>query len=333
MSELRKDPVTGRWVIISTERRKRPSDFQLDPVVATPDPSCPFCEGHEQMTPPEILATRHNGGGGNQPGWELRVIPNQFPVLRVEGTLDRQAEGLFDKMNGVGAHEVIIESPRHEETLATMGEEAVEGVLWACRERVLDLKRDQRFRYIIIFKNHGRAAGATLAHSCSQIIALPIVPREVRDEVDGARAHFVAKERCVYCDIVRQELGDRRRVIAENADMAVVAPFAPRFPFETWVLPKQHRSLFEDAPRHEYASLARVLGDLLRRMNATLDRPPYNLLIHSAPVVEQAGEYYHWHVEVIPKLTKVAGFEWATGFYLNPTSPEEAAQVLRDARV
>jgi UDPglucose--hexose-1-phosphate uridylyltransferase len=205
-------------------------------------------------------------------------------------------------------------------------------VLWACRERISDLKRDQRFRYIIIFKNHGAAAGASLDHSCSQLIALPIVPREVRDEVDGARVHFQTKERCVYCDIVRQETADGRRMIAENADMVAVAPYAPRFPFETWILPRRHQALFEEAPRHEYASLARMLGDILRRMNKALQLPPYNLLIHSAPVVEKAGEYYHWHVEIIPKLTKVAGFEWATGFYLNPTAPEEAAQVLRDIR-
>jgi UDPglucose--hexose-1-phosphate uridylyltransferase len=332
MSELRKDPVTGRWVIISTERRKRPADFLLESVHPTPDPDCPFDEGHEHMTPREILALGRNGSGPDGPGWALRVIPNQFPVLRVEGTLDRQGEGLFDKMSGIGAHEVIIESPRHEDTLATLDERAVEQVLWAFRERVQDLKRDQRFRYIIIFKNHGAAAGASLDHSCSQLIALPIVPREVRDEVDGARNHYKTKERCVFCDILKQESEDGRRLIAENADVAALAPYAPRFPFETWLLPRRHQSLFEDAPRHEYASLARLLGDILRRMNKALRFPPYNLLIHSAPVLEPAGEYYHWHVEIIPKLTKVAGFEWATGFYLNPTSPEEAAQVLRDAR-
>src|ERR671918_1742038 len=227
MSELRKDPVTGRWVIISTERRKRPSDFRLDPVHPLADLGCPFCEGHEHMTPRELLAYRRNGLAANQAGWELRVVPNQFPVLRVEGSLDRQGEGLFDKMNGIGAHEVIIETPRHEETLATMSDAAVEQVLWACRERVLDLKQDRRFRYIIIFKNHGAAAGASLDHSHSQLIALPIVPREVRDEVDGARAHFASKERCVFCDIVRQEAKDSRRFIAENADMVAVAPYAP----------------------------------------------------------------------------------------------------------
>ena len=331
MSELRKDPVTGRWVIISTER-KRQSDFLLESVQTAPDSSCPFCEGHEQMTPPELLAVGRDGGGPDTPGWTLRVIPNQRPVLRVEGTLDRQGEGLFDKMNGIGAHEMIVESPRHEDTLATLDEGAVEQVLLAAAARVQDLKRDQRFRYIVIFKNHGAAAGASLDHSHSQLIALPIVPREVRDEVDGARVHYEKKERCVFCDILRQEAADGRRLIAENADMVAVAPFAPRFPFETWILPRRHQSLFEDAPRQAYPALARLLVDILRRMNKALRVPPYNLPIHSAPVGEPAGEYYHWHMEIIPKLTKVAGFEWATGFYLNPTPPEEAAQVLRDVR-
>jgi UDPglucose--hexose-1-phosphate uridylyltransferase len=332
MPELRKDPVTGRWVIISTERRKRPTDFRLESVTIPPDSACPFCDGHEHMTPRELLAHRHNGSGPNSPGWDLRVIPNQFPVLRVEGTLDRQGEGLFDKMNGIGAHEVIIESPRHEDTLATMTEAAVEQVLWAFRARVQDLKQDRRFRYIIIFKNHGAAAGAALDHTHSQLIALPIVPREVRDEVEGAKAHFTQKERCVFCDILHQELADGRRLIAETADIVAVAPYAPRFPFETWILPRRHQSLFEDAQRNEYTALARVLVDILSRMNRALRNPPYNLLIHSAPLSEPAAEFYHWHVEIIPKLTKVAGFEWATGFYLNPTAPEEAAQVLRDAR-
>jgi UDPglucose--hexose-1-phosphate uridylyltransferase len=300
--------------------------------IAVRDDSCPFCEGHEEMTPRELLVYGRNGSAPDTRGWTLRVVPNQFPVLRVEGGLDRRGEGLFDKMNGIGAHEVIIESPRHEDTLASMDERAVEQVLSAAAARVQDLKRDRRFRYVIIFKNHGAAAGASLEHSHTQLIALPIVPREVRDEVDGSRLHFQTKERCVFCDILQQEATDGRRLIAENADVVALAPYAPRFPFETWILPKRHQALFEDAPRQEYVSLARLLGDILRRMNKALQFPPYNLLIHSAPVAEAAGEYYHWHVEIIPKLTKVAGFEWATGFYLNPTSPEEAAQVLRDIR-
>jgi len=330
MSELRKDPVTGRWVIISTDRRKRPNDFRLESVHISPDPTCPFCEGHEQMTPPELLAVRNNGSRPNMPGWNLRVVPNQFPVLRVEGTLDRQGEGLFDKMNGIGAHEVIIETPDHKASLATLPATSVERVLWAFRERVLDLKQDKRFRYILIFKNHGAAAGASLDHTHSQLIALPVIPRNVRDEISGARQHYQHKERCVYCDIVRQELDQRARVISENADFVALSPYAPRFPFETWLLPKRHGSNFEEAPRHEYETLARILKDTLQRMNRALESPPFNLIIHSAPFTESAQDFYHWHVEIMPKLTKVAGFEWGSGFYINPTAPEEAADVLRE---
>ena len=329
MADLRKDPVTGRWVIISTERQKRPSDFQIETVTTKGDALCPFCQGHEDKTPPEILAYR-NGGG-----WDVRVVPNKFPALRVEGDLDREGEGLFDRMNGIGAHEVIIETPHHGQTFATMGEAAIEKVFWAWRERVIDLKRDFRLRHIVIFKNHGASAGASLEHSHSQLIALPIVPRELKEELDGAKRHFKQRERCVFCDIVRQEGREGTRVIAESADFMALAPYAPRFPFETWLMPKRHRARFEDTTPGEFASLARMLKDILQRMNATLLTPPYNLIVHSAPLHDEPGanEFYHWHVEVMPKLTRVAGFEWGTGFYINPTGPEEAAEVLRKTKV
>ena len=333
MPELRKDPVTGRWVIISTERRKRPSDFHIERASTLGASECPFCAGREDLTPREVLAYRHNGGGANSPGWELRVVPNKFPALMVEGGLEREAEGMFDRMNGVGAHEVIIETPDHAKTLASMSEVEIERVLWAYRERILDLKKDIRFRYILIFKNHGAAAGATLEHTHSQLIALPIVPDFVREEIDGARQHFAAKERCVFCDIIRQEIAAGRRVILESADMVALAPYAPRFPFETWLLPRRHGARFEEAPRQEYEGLARLLKAVLTRMDRALESPAYNLIIHSSPFSEETGEYYHWHVELIPKLTKVAGFEWGTGFYINPTAPEEAARVLRDVRL
>ena len=236
-------------------------------------------------------------------------------------------------MNGIGAHEVIIESPDHTQSLATLPVASVERVLWAYRERVLDLKQDKRFRYILIFKNHGAAAGASLEHPHSQLIALPIIPRNVRDEISGARQHHQQKERCVYCDIVRQELDQQTRVIAENADFVAVSPYAPRFPFETWILPKRHGAHYEEAPRHEYEALARVLKETLQRMNRALESPPFNLIVHSAPFTEASGEFYHWHVEIIPKLTKVAGFEWGSGFYINPTAPEEAAEVLRGVTI
>ena len=333
MPELRKDPVTGRWVIISTDRQKRPHDFRFERAAVIGREHCPFCPGHEALTPPEVMAYRHNGSAPNTPGWEVRVVPNKYPALQVEGTLDRLGDGLYDRMSGIGAHEVIIETPQHDRTLAAMSEPEIVQVLWAYRERMLDLKRDIRLRYILIFKNPGAAAGATLEHTHSQLIALPIVPDFVREEIDGARRHFAIKERCVFCDILHQDLNDGARVILENADVAVIAPYAPRFAFESWLLPKRHGSRFEEAPRHEYESLARGLKTLLQRMDRALEQPSYNLIVHSSPFSEDVGETYHWHLEILPKLTRVAGFEWGTGFYINPTAPEEAARVLRSVRL
>ena len=332
MPELRKDPVTGRWVIISTERRKRPSDFRLERPALVGSGVCPLCVGREDLTPPEVLAYRQNGGAPNSPNWDLRVVPNKFPALQVEGTLDREGEGMFDRMNGIGAHEVIIETPDHDRTLASMSEPEIERVLFAYRDRIVDLKKDFRLKYILIFKNHGAAAGATLEHTHSQLIALPIVPDFVREEIDGARRHFAAKERCVFCDIVHQDVRDGRRVIVENADIVALAPYAPRFAFETWLLPKRHGARFEEAPRHDYESLARMIKVVLQRMDRALESPAYNLILHTSPFSQDTSEIYHWHLELMPRLTKVAGFEWGTGFYINPTSPEEAARVLRAVR-
>ena len=331
MPELRKDPVTGRWVIISTDRRNRPNDFLLERASVIGAEHCPFCAGHEGMTPPEVLAFR-NGSAPNGPGWDLRVVPNRFPALQVEGTLDREGEGLFDRMSGIGAHEVIIESPDHSKMLATLSEPEIERVLWAFRERILDLQRDSRFRYILVFKNHGAAAGATLEHSHAQLIALPIVPAFVREEIDGAKRHFKAKERCVFCDVIRQEVAAGERIIHETADIVAMAPYASRFPFETWILPRSHGARFEEAPRRVYERLAQMLKSVLGRMNHALESPSYNLIVHNSPFSDDVGAFYHWHVELMPKLTRTAGFEWGTGLYINPTSPEEAAQVLRDAK-
>ncbi len=331
MPELRKDPIYGRWVIISTERSRRPSDFAPEerrPIGGF----CPLCEGNEDRTPPEVLAFRDNGTPPNSPGWFLRVVPNKFPALRIEGELDREGEGIYDKMNGIGAHEVVIETPQHSETLSTLPLRGVEKVLWAYRERIVDLRRDQRLRHVLVFKNYGSAAGASLEHSHSQIIALPIVPTRVREEIEGSKNYFLYKDRCVYCDIIRQELRQRRRVIAENSGFVSIAPFASRFPFETWILPKIHQPSYEQMEALLYGPAAEILSDTLRRMRQVLDDPPYNYIIHTSSYPEQDRDYYHWHIEIMPKLTKVAGFEWGTGFYINPTPPEEAAEYLREAR-
>ncbi len=332
MPELRKDPITGRWVIIATDRAKRPTDFSRDQVTLLGAANCPFCPGHEHKTPPEVLAFR-NGSRPNEPGWSLRVVPNKFPALRVEGELSREGEGLYDKMNGVGAHEVIVESPEHVISLGDLPEKRVEDLFWAFRDRINDLKKDRRLRYIILFKNHGEAAGASLEHTHSQLIALPVVPKRVQEEIDGARKYHEFKERCVYCDIARQELSEGSRLILETEQLAVIAPYAARFPFETWILPKRHESHFENAEIPTIQSLGSAVRTVVRKFDKVLEHPPFNLMVHTAPVQEGPIVHYHWHVELIPKLTRVAGFEWGTGFYINPTPPEEAAAFLKDARV
>jgi UDPglucose--hexose-1-phosphate uridylyltransferase len=334
LPELRKDPVVGRWVIIATDRGKRPHDFAVSPEDPPQDNGpCPFCPGHEELTPPEVLAYRANGTRPNGPGWSVRVVPNKFPALVVEGGLNREGVGTYDKMSGVGAHEVIIETPSHQMPLADLDEKQVEDMLWAYRDRMVDLRKDTRFRYVMIFKNHGRAAGASLEHSHSQLIALPIVPRNVSDELDGCKQHYQYKERCIYCDIVRQELASQERVIYENADFVALSPFAPKAPFETWILPKLHDAHFEDCFKMEYAHLANMLRTTLRKINRALGRPPYNFILHTAPFTEEQYPYYHWHFEIMPALTKVAGFEWGSGFYINPMPPEIAAQFLREVDV
>jgi UDPglucose--hexose-1-phosphate uridylyltransferase len=331
MPELRKDPVHGRWVIISTERGRRPSDF-VSEAQRPAGGFCPLCEGNEDKTPPEVLAFRNNGTPPNKPGWSLRVVPNKFPALRIEGDLNREGEGIYDKMNGIGAHEVIVETPLHQENLATLSLPAVTNVLWAYRERIIDLRRDVRLRYVLVFKNQGVAAGASLEHSHSQIIALPIVPRRLSEEIEGAKNFFQYKDRCVFCDIIRQELNQKKRVVSENKGFVAVTPFASRFPFETWILPKTHYPSFESMEPFEYEEAAHILSDTLQRMNRVLDQPPYNYVIHSSSFPDVDKDYYHWHIEIMPKLTKVAGFEWGTGFYINPTPPEDAAEYLREVK-
>ena len=333
MPELRKDPITGRWVIISTDRSRRPTDFLRESVQIKGVPLCPFCPGNEGKTPPEVLAYGRNGGGKDTPGWSVRVVPNKFPALGIEGSLDREGEGLFDRMNGIGAHEVIIETPNHQDTLATMSPNALEEVLWAYRDRVLDLKNDRRFRYVLLFKNHGEAAGATLEHTHSQLIALPIVPKRVLEEVEGAQHYYDEKERCIFCDMIRQEMEEKTRVVSMNELFIALEPYAPRFPFETWILPRQHNSAFEHMPTPSYRALAALLGELLKRVDSALLSPAYNFVIHTSPIGEEVNDYFHWHIEMMPKLTKVAGFEWGTGFYINPTPPEEAARFLREAKI
>jgi len=329
MPELRKDPVLSRWVIISTERAKRPHDYKKEPEPKSGG-TCAFCPGNESMTPSEIMAYREEGSQPNDSKWFLRVIPNKFPALKIEGELEREGEGIYDKMTGVGAHEVIIETTKHDETLSTMSVAQFENVLWAYKQRTEDLKRDDRLRYVMVFKNHGFRAGASLEHSHSQLIALPIIPKTVMEELDGSKDYYHYKERCIFCDVVKQEIRDGVRVVAENTDYIVLCPFAARFPFEMWVMPKQHQSAFEDIKTPDVALLAQLFSDVLKRLRVGMGDPAYNFFLHNSAFTDSNIPYYHWHFEIVPRITRTAGFERGTGFYINPTPPEDSAKFLRD---
>ena len=328
MPELRKEPVSGRWVIVATERAARPTDFETRPQIIKSG-FCPFCEGNEDKTPPEILAYRDNGAMPDTSGWRVRVVPNKFPALQTEGEYLKCEEGIYEMMNGIGAHEVIIESPRHIQSLTSLDNGNVEEVLLCYRDRLVDLKSDKRFVYGLLFKNVGFSAGASLEHTHSQLIVTPIVPPLVANEIANAKTFYQHRERCLFCDMIQQEIETDKRIVFSTDNFVVFAPYASRFPFEIWILPKKHESNFENLQGAEAEELAHVLKSVLTKLEATLDFPPYNYIIHSAPFNVTESEYFHWHIEIIPRLTNIAGFEWGTGFYINPTPPEESAELLR----
>ncbi|HTZ11365.1 MAG TPA: galactose-1-phosphate uridylyltransferase [Candidatus Margulisiibacteriota bacterium] len=329
MSELRRDSVAGRWVIVDTDHPNKPEDFEYEQYVPKGG-TCPFCYGSEQMTPPEIEAFRDNGTSPNTPGWKVRVVPNKFPALQIEGDLDRRGLGIYDMTNGIGAHEVLVESPYHHKDIPDLMENEIELFLAMCCRRGQDLARDKRFKYIMLFRNYGHAAGASLEHPHTQIVALPMIPKNVMEEIKGAEKYFEYRERCLFCDMIRQEIQEQERVISENEHFLSFCPFASRFPFEIWIIPKRHSGHFCNMPSEKLPALASILKDTVTRIKKVFVNLSYNYIIHSSPVDSDAGsEYYHWHIEFMPKLTRVAGFEWGTGFYIDPTSPELAVKYLK----
>jgi UDPglucose--hexose-1-phosphate uridylyltransferase len=328
MPELRKDPVISRWVIISTERSKRPGD--LGTRKDTPlGGFCPLCPGNEEKTPPEVFAFR-DAGAPNSAGWKVRVVPNKFPVLIIEGDLNPRTEGLYEKMDGVGAHEIVIETPEHGALTTTLGPENFEAVLLSYKRRIEDLKKDKRFKYVAVFKNHGERAGASVDHPNSQLIALPVVPKRTLEELTGARRYHARIGRCIFCDSIAQDRTDGRRLVLENDAFIAIEPFASRFPFETCIYPKTHQPAFEHTPDSLFKPMADIFSRVLHQINRAMDFPPYNYILHSAPFDEAADPSYHWHFEIIPRVVRMSGYEWGTGFYINPTTPEQAAQHLRD---
>ena len=336
MGQLRKDPITGRWIIIAPEEGRDPCKFIVRKHIKKGG-MCPFCEGHEGMTPPEIFAFRNHGTHPNAPGWQVRVVSNKFPALRIEGNLDKQGIGIYDMMNGIGAHEVIIETPDHYKEICDLDSAHIELVIKAYYQRYVDLQGDSRFKYIIIFRNYGKDAGASLEHPHSQLIALPIVPKRAKEELRGAKQYFDYRGRCVFCDIITQELEEKKRIVSENESFLAFNPFTPRFPFETWIIPREHCSDFghyaQSKDKKNIVELAKILKEVLLRIKVALGDPSYNFILHSSPIREKEMESYHWHIEIMPRLVGIAGFEWGSGFYINPTAPEKAAECLRDVKV
>lgn len=329
MSELRRDPVTGHWVIIAPERSRRPEDFAPQPVGALDGDLCPFCEGQEAIAGRELLAWRPHGGQVNGPGWRVRVIPNREPALRVESTLGEAPASLLQSWGGLGAHEVVIESADHRATLGKMSVDEVWRVLWAWRERLRDLRRDTRLKSFLIVKNVGAAAGATLDHPHSQILALPFPPPSIERESKGAQDYLTRHARCVYCALVAEEIADDRRVISSDGGAVAFAPYASRVPFEVWVISRAHDASFDEAGDDSLRAVAERLNDVMSRLEATLVSPAYSLLLHTSPVGESHRASYHWHLEIVPRLTPLSGLAWEGGVAINPVPPEEAAQVLR----
>ena len=334
MPELRKDPVLDRWIIIAQERSKRPTDFFVAQKVKGQGGFCPLCPGNEHTTPHEVLVYgRPPGAPADSSGWQVRVVPNKFPALVIEGDLDKQGEGLYDRMNGIGAHEVIIDTPDHDTRFVDLPPEHLRLVFGAFQSRIRDLSRDSRFNYAVVFKNHGSAAGASLEHSHAQLIALPVLPRLIANELQGSLSYYKYKDRCIFCDIIRQELQQDVRLVCKNERFVAVTPFAPRSPFEVWILPRSHSSSFIDMPESWMDDLTRLFSETMRRLDGCVPDIPYNFLLHTQPLRSEPLDHYHWHFEIVPKLTSIAGFEWGSGFYINPLPPELSCTFLKDVKL
>lgn len=330
MPQLRQDPITNRWVTIATERAKRPKSFtQAAKTEVAPSAQCPFCEGHEQMTPPETMAYRAAGTPANTPGWSLRTVPNLYPAFGPSsGPPQRQDRGPYRAMEATGVHEVIVHGPDHGRDLADLGVEKVDEILRAYLDRYQAAAAQRGVQYVLIILNHGKEAGASLEHPHSQVFGIPLVPDAVAEEIAGTRRYRRERGTCPYCDLLTYEGQKRERMIYENSDFAVFAPFASRVPFESWIVPKRHSARFEAISADERRALAEALRALTAKLKTGLNDPPHNLVVHAAPVVD-ADDEYHWHVEVLPKLILVAGFELGSGVMINPTPPESAAEFLR----
>jgi UDPglucose--hexose-1-phosphate uridylyltransferase len=333
MSEIRQDPTTKEWVIMATERRKRPSDFiyQLPRVEKPPFvSSCPFCPGNESMTPPAVLSYADSNDGA----WKIRVFTNRFPAVTPEGGISRRIEQeFFLCVEGVGCHEVMVETPVHNKPLALMNDLEVAEVLRAYRQRYEAISQMPHMKSIIVFKNHGVAAGTSLEHPHSQIVATAIVPRHMRTQYEVAISYFDDKGHCLYSDLADRELGIGTRIVIETERFVVFHPFASHRPFETWIMPKANQASFGQASAEDIQHLGKILRITLLKLYRGLDNPDFNLVIDSAPVGEERADFYQWHMRIIPRINEAAGFEIGSGIFINTALPEETAPFMRDLKV
>lgn len=343
MAELRKDPLTQRWVIVSTERTKNPAEFISSSTTADFEQgkTDPLAEGNEKMTPPEIYAVRPKGGTPNAAGWKVRVIPNTYPVLRIEGQNRAEGVGIYDLMEGVGAHEIIVETPKSDQPLETLSLEEIAEVFKTFKLRMMDLEKDMRFRYLLVFKNVGKVAGAALGHAHSQLIATPVVPKIVQDKLERSRAYHADKERSIFEDILQQELRDNLRIVYQNAGCVAFCPYASRFPFEISIYPRRQMCDFHAVEKNDLLQIADCYKVVIQKLNKALNHPHYNCLLYTAPTrsstaaarLDGLDRYFRWHLEIFPRVTMITGFEVGSGFYINPVPPESAAQFMQDVQV
>lgn len=327
MPQFRQDITTRDWVIIATERAKRPDQFKKEKKgedVPARNPDCPFCTGNENKTPPDVFTIKDGDT------WKVRVFPNKFAAVVPDGETVREKKGIFRCMRGVGVAEVIVESPRHNVTIGQIADAEAENILLAYQERTLVLARDPRLELITLFRNYGTAAGASLQHPHSQLIATPVVPVSVRTKLEVAQSYYDDAGSCVFCDMLREELAAKERIAKESEYFVVFEPYASRSPFETWIIPKRHQAGFSAIKPEEIKDLAAVLNNTLGKILHLLSNPDYNYIVHSAPVDQTYADFYHWHIQILPRLTTAAGFELGSGMYINVTLPEEAARYLRE---
>lgn len=330
MSEIRKDLVKNNWVAVAEDRALKPNDFPiakkgLDKTAAAG--FCPFCEGNEEFTPPEITACRENDSAANTPGWLVRAIPNKFSAFNLQGVLEKTNDGIYTHYNGLGRHEVVIETPQHGVEFHELDLDRILLIIRVLKQRYNELANDERIKYIQIYKNRGLLAGASLEHSHSQIVGLPFVPHEN----DGMPEYYLEKGHCLLCDMMVQEQREQKRVIAQSEYFLLLCPYAPRFPYETWIVPIKHGEHFGNISEDEMQDLAKITKTFTTMIMDYLQAPSYNLVVNTAPINSKYKAGYHWYIEVTPRLLVNAAVEIATGIFLNPVASEMAAPILKEA--